>query len=93
MANVELVTPLDYLIVGTKVRAVRMERYCFKPMRNASRYVETAETNTDPFAQLLFASTPLLILAYILYSAFESPEAEALKRKKKGDFELEGHGE
>jgi len=43
--------------------------------------------------QLLFAMSPLLVLAYILYAAFESPEAEALKRRKKGDFELEGHAE
>lgn len=43
--------------------------------------------------QLLFAASPLLALAYVLFSAFEAPEAEALKRRKKGDFELEGHGE
>ncbi len=44
-------------------------------------------------AQLLFAASPLLALGYVLYSAFEDPEAEALKRRKKGDFELEGHAE
>lgn len=43
--------------------------------------------------QLIFAVSPLLVLGYILYSAFEDPEVEALKRRKKGDFELEGHGE
>jgi hypothetical protein len=43
--------------------------------------------------QVLFALSPLLALGYVLFSAFEDPEAEALKRKKKGDFELEGHGE
>jgi hypothetical protein len=32
------------------------------------------------------------VLAYILFTAFESPEQEALKRRKKG-FELEGHAE
>jgi hypothetical protein len=37
--------------------------------------------------------SPLLALGYILYSAFEDPKVEALKRRKKGDFELEGHGE
>jgi hypothetical protein len=43
--------------------------------------------------KLLFAVSPLLALGYVLFSAFETPEAEALKRRKKGDFELEGHGE
>jgi hypothetical protein len=43
-------------------------------------------------AQILLALSPLFVLAYILYSAFETPEQEALKRRKKG-FELEGHGE
>lgn len=42
--------------------------------------------------QILLALSPLFVLAYILYSAFETPEQEALKRRKKG-FELEGHGE
>jgi hypothetical protein len=43
--------------------------------------------------QLLFAVSPLLALGYVLFSAFETPEAEALKRRKKGDFELDGHAE
>lgn len=43
--------------------------------------------------QLLFAASPLLALGYVLYTAFDTPEAEALKRRKKGDFELEGHAE
>ena len=43
--------------------------------------------------KILFAISPLLALGYVLFSAFESPEAEALKRRKKGDFELEGHAE
>lgn len=43
--------------------------------------------------KLLFAASPLLALAYVLFTAFETPEAEALKRRKKGDFELEGHAE
>jgi hypothetical protein len=46
-----------------------------------------------PFLQMLFAMSPLLALAYVLFSAFEDPKAEALKRRKKGDFELEGHGD
>ena len=43
--------------------------------------------------QFLVAISPLLALAYVLFSAFEDPNDEALKRRKKGDFELEGHGE
>jgi hypothetical protein len=37
--------------------------------------------------------SPLIALGYVLYSAFEDPDDEALKRRKKGDFELEGHAE
>ena len=48
---------------------------------------------TFTFAQLLFAASPLIVLAYILLTAFEDPETEKLKRRKKGDFELEGHGD
>ena len=43
--------------------------------------------------QLLFAVSPLLVLAYILISAFESDEQEDRKRNKKSDFNLEGHSE
>ena len=43
--------------------------------------------------QLIFAISPLLALGYVLLSAFETPEKEAQKRRKKGDFELEGHAE
>jgi hypothetical protein len=43
--------------------------------------------------QLLFAVSPLLVLAYILLSAWEDPEAEEVKRRKKTDFELDGHAE
>jgi hypothetical protein len=43
--------------------------------------------------QLLFAFSPLIALGYVLMSAFESKAEEDLKRKKKGDFEMEGHGE
>ena len=42
--------------------------------------------------KLLIALSPLIALGYILFTAFESPEAEAKKRKKKG-FELDGHAE
>jgi hypothetical protein len=44
-------------------------------------------------SQLVFAISPLLVLAYILISAFESEEQEEKKRKKKTDFNLEGHAE
>lgn len=43
--------------------------------------------------QLLFAVSPLLVLGYILLSAWEDPEAEEVKRRKKTDFELDGHAE
>lgn len=42
---------------------------------------------------MLFAVSPLLALGYVLFSAFEDPKDEALKRRKKGDFELDGHGD
>lgn len=44
------------------------------------------------YSQIIVALSPLIILAYILFTAFESDEAENRKRKKKG-FELEGHAE
>lgn len=43
--------------------------------------------------KLILAVSPLLVLFYIVYSGFESTEAEAAKRKKDDDFVLEGHGE
>eukprot|EP00550_Attheya_septentrionalis_P010302 CAMPEP_0198289148 /NCGR_PEP_ID=MMETSP1449-20131203/7452_1 /TAXON_ID=420275 /ORGANISM="Attheya septentrionalis, Strain CCMP2084" /LENGTH=58 /DNA_ID=CAMNT_0043987443 /DNA_START=163 /DNA_END=339 /DNA_ORIENTATION=- len=43
--------------------------------------------------KIIFAVSPLLVLFYILVSAFESDESENLKRKKKTDFELDGHAE
>eukprot|EP00525_Craspedostauros_australis_P001704 CAMPEP_0198113496 /NCGR_PEP_ID=MMETSP1442-20131203/5154_1 /TAXON_ID= /ORGANISM="Craspedostauros australis, Strain CCMP3328" /LENGTH=60 /DNA_ID=CAMNT_0043770609 /DNA_START=91 /DNA_END=273 /DNA_ORIENTATION=+ len=43
--------------------------------------------------KILFAISPLLVLAYVLLSAFESDEDEAARRKKHSDFKLEGHGE
>eukprot|EP00980_Cylindrotheca_fusiformis_P011884 scaffold2830_cov131-Cylindrotheca_fusiformis.AAC.5 len=43
--------------------------------------------------KLLFAVSPLLALGYVLISAFEPEELEDKKRKKKADFNLEGHGE
>lgn len=47
----------------------------------------------SPRLQLIVAMSPLLALAYVLISAFESEEEEAKKRNKKSDFEMEGHAE
>jgi hypothetical protein len=46
-----------------------------------------------PGLQLLFAVSPLIALGYILLSAFEDPDTEEIKRKKKTDFELDGHAD
>ena len=43
--------------------------------------------------QILVALSPLLALGYVLMSAFEDEQSETLKRKKKSDFQLEGHAE
>lgn len=43
--------------------------------------------------QILFAFSPLLALGAVLMSAFETEDLEDSKRKKKGDFEMDGHGE
>jgi hypothetical protein len=53
----------------------------------------TLDETLGSILQILFAMSPLLALAYVLFSAFEDPKSEALKRRKKGDFELEGHGD
>jgi hypothetical protein len=37
--------------------------------------------------------SPLLALAYVLLTGFDDPEAEEAKRKKKTDFQLDGHDE
>eukprot|EP00534_Pseudo-nitzschia_fraudulenta_P002941 CAMPEP_0201118724 /NCGR_PEP_ID=MMETSP0850-20130426/2914_1 /ASSEMBLY_ACC=CAM_ASM_000622 /TAXON_ID=183588 /ORGANISM="Pseudo-nitzschia fraudulenta, Strain WWA7" /LENGTH=42 /DNA_ID= /DNA_START= /DNA_END= /DNA_ORIENTATION= len=42
---------------------------------------------------MVFALSPLLVLAYILMTAFESDEAELKKRNKKTDFDMQGHAE
>eukprot|EP00543_Licmophora_paradoxa_P004478 CAMPEP_0202446770 /NCGR_PEP_ID=MMETSP1360-20130828/5340_1 /ASSEMBLY_ACC=CAM_ASM_000848 /TAXON_ID=515479 /ORGANISM="Licmophora paradoxa, Strain CCMP2313" /LENGTH=62 /DNA_ID=CAMNT_0049063449 /DNA_START=103 /DNA_END=291 /DNA_ORIENTATION=- len=43
--------------------------------------------------KLIFAVSPLLVLGYILLSAFETEDVEKRKRSKKADFELDGHAE
>ena len=55
--------------------------------------LDSADTVSSFLFQILIAISPLLVLGYILFSAFEDEETEALKRRKKGDFELEGHAE
>lgn len=44
-------------------------------------------------AKMTFALSPLLLLGYILFSAFESEELENKKRNKKSDFSMAGHAE
>jgi len=44
-------------------------------------------------SQILFAMSPLLALGYVLYTGFDDPEEEKVKRSKKTDFQLEGHDE
>lgn len=41
----------------------------------------------------MFAVSPLLALAYVLMTGFEDKAGEDAKRKKKSDFQLEGHAE
>eukprot|EP00804_Cyclotella_cryptica_P016308 CCRYP_005760-RA/>CCRYP_005760-RA protein AED:0.20 eAED:0.20 QI:215/1/1/1/1/1/2/225/62 len=43
--------------------------------------------------KLLFAMSPLIALFYVIYTGFEPEEVEREKRAKKGDFQLDGHGE
>lgn len=43
--------------------------------------------------QMVFALSPLLLLGYILFTAFESEEVENKKRNKKTDFDMAGHAE
>ena len=43
--------------------------------------------------QLLVACSPLLALFYVIYTGFEDEEKEQAKRRQKGDFALDGHGE
>ena len=37
--------------------------------------------------------SPLLALFYVIYTGFEDEEKENAKRRQKGDFALDGHGE
>jgi hypothetical protein len=46
-----------------------------------------------PINSSFFAVSPLIVLGYILFSAFEPEEVEVKKRTKKSDFNLEGHAE
>jgi len=42
---------------------------------------------------MTIALSPLLLLGYILFTAFESEEVEDKKRNKKTDFDMAGHAE
>jgi len=42
---------------------------------------------------MVFAVSPLLLLGYILLTAFETEEQEVNKRNKKSDFDMDGHAE
>jgi len=37
--------------------------------------------------------SPLLVLGYVLVTGFDDADAEAAKRNKKADFQLDGHDE
>jgi len=41
----------------------------------------------------LVACSPLIALFYVIYTGFEDEEKEQAKRRQKGDFALDGHGE
>jgi len=43
--------------------------------------------------KLLLAMSPLIALFYVIYTGFEDEEKENAKRRQKGDFALDGHGE
>ena len=43
--------------------------------------------------QILVAVSPLLALGYVLMTGFEDKDGEDEKRKKKTDFQLDGHAE
>jgi len=43
--------------------------------------------------KFLFAVSPLFLLAFVVYSGFADPEEEEVRRRKKHDFQLEGHSE
>jgi uncharacterized membrane protein len=83
--QIEANGPLDYLIIAAKV-IILSEHLKFLTAANSKR------SFFKPM-QILFAVSPLLVLGYILLSAFESEEAELSKRRKKADFNLEGHAE
>lgn len=93
MAEEEVWTPAEYVINGLKVRwghNLSRSNYFF-----ALSYLPTYffSLHASLPNQLLFAISPLLVLGYVLISAFEPEEVENKKRNKKSDFNLEGHGE
>ena len=42
---------------------------------------------------MIFALSPLLLLGYVLMTAFEDEDQELEKRNKKTDFDMDGHAE
>eukprot|EP00553_Chaetoceros_curvisetus_P000620 CAMPEP_0204621580 /NCGR_PEP_ID=MMETSP0717-20131115/7240_1 /ASSEMBLY_ACC=CAM_ASM_000666 /TAXON_ID=230516 /ORGANISM="Chaetoceros curvisetus" /LENGTH=61 /DNA_ID=CAMNT_0051636009 /DNA_START=200 /DNA_END=385 /DNA_ORIENTATION=+ len=45
------------------------------------------------FLKIMFAMSPLIVLGYVLLTGFDDKEEEEAKRKKKTDFQLDGHEE
>ena len=86
MATEEPWTPVEYVVNGLKVPYYR----CLSIFELSAYRLFIF---CLPQTQLVFAISPLLVLGYVLLSAFESEEAENRKRNKKSDFNLEGHGE
>ena len=82
--QIEASSVLDYVIIAAKVR-------CLGTVTESSRC--NANFSLLCFRQLLFAVSPLIVLGYILLSAFEPEELEKKKRSTKVDFNPEGHAE
>jgi hypothetical protein len=92
MADEEETTALGYAIMGLKVRT----RGTSPSTSSSGRYAFAFSSSIAHYSlimQILFAFSPLLALGAVLMSAFETEDQEDSKRKKKGDFEMDGHGE
>ena len=83
--QIEADSALDYIIIAAKV--------CYPDVLVTEKSWLIGKRLTPNCLQLLFAVSPLIVLGYILLSAFEPEELEKKKRTKKADFELEGHAE
>ena len=71
--------------------AVQINVCCLNTTKKLLASIENL-THLHPH-QLLFAMSPLIALFYVIYTGFEPEEVEREKRAKKGDFQLDGHGE